>query len=295
MNKEDLLNDIVIESLIKKGKVTVINKKYIIKDTKRNNNFFEYLSNRKFNNFPNIYSLLENNVLITDYIEENNVPIEQKIEDMIYLSSILHINTMFDKKLELDNIKEIYEKIKNKIDSTLKYYYNLQDIIEEELYMSPSNYLLIRNISYLYKALKTSNKLLDNWFNRIKDTRNIRYSYIHGNLSSNHLIESNNMYLISWDKSKIDYYIYDIEILYRNEYRYIDLNNLFRIYEKKNIILKEEKELLLALVLIPDIIEFKNKNEYMKTSKITYMIEYIKKTLEYLENNSKESNNNTNK
>ena len=295
MNKEEILKNIKIDSVIKKGKVTIINKEYVIKDTKRNNDFFEYLSNRKFNNFPEIYSLLKNNVLIYNYIEENNVPLEQKIEDMTHLSSILHINTVFDKKLELDNIKEMYENIKSRIDSTYKYYYNLQDIIEEEVYMSPSNYLLIRNISYLYKALKKSNELLDNWFNKIKDTKNIRYSYIHGNLSSNHIIESNNLYLISWDKSRIDYFIYDIEILYRNEYRYIDLNNLFKIYEKKNPLLKEEKELLLALILIPDVIEFKNKNEYMKTSNVTYMFEYIKKTLEYLENNSKESNNNTNK
>ena len=285
-------NDKVFE-VEKKGKVTIIttsNNKYVLKDDNRDNKFYEYLNTRGFNNFPKIYSI-DSSKLVMEYIDSKDIPVEQKLEDMVYLVSILHLSTMFDKKVDLDFIKEIYENIMKKQDYLMEYYLNLQNVIEEEIYMSPANYLLIRNISLIYLAINYSKKYLDKFYDLVKDQTSFRYSYVHGNLNINHLLEKDSLYLISWDKSRLDLPIYDLVDFYRKNHEDIDLDKIFNIYEKKVPLKKEEKYLLISLLLIPD--EISSKDEYLKTKEVSNMIFYIEGLLDYLKNYSKESNNNT--
>ena len=61
--------------------------------------------------------------------------------------------------------------------------------------------------------------------------------------------------------------------------------------KKKFPLKKEEKYLLISLLLIPD--EISNENEYLKTKEVSNMIFYIEELLNYLKENSKETNNNT--
>ena len=290
MNKDKVLE------IEKKGKVTIITTskdKYVLKDDNRNNNFYEYLNTRNFNYFPKIYSTNSDNKLIMEYIEEKDIPLEQKLEDMVYLISILHLSTMFDKKVDLDFIKEIYENIRKKQDSLMDYYLNMQDLIEEEIYMSPANYLLIRNISLIYKAINYSKEYLDKFYDLVKDKTSFRYSYIHGNLDINHLLERDNLYLISWDKSGLDLPIYDLSDFFRKNHEDINLDKVLAIYEKKFPLKKEEKYLLFSLLLIPG--EINSKDEYLKTKEVSNTIFYIEELLDFLKNYSKESNNDTHK
>ena len=69
------------------------------------------------------------------------------------------------------------------------------------------------------------------WYSKVKDNGSIRYAYTHGNLDINHLIESNNLYLISWDKSKIDFPISDIENFYRKNFLDINIMKIFRKFK----------------------------------------------------------------
>ena len=287
-------NDKILE-LEKKGKVTIIttdNNKYVLKEN-YNNNFYEYLNARGFNHFPKIYSISDSK-LVMEYINDKKIPLEQRLEDIVYLISILHNNTLFDKKIDLDNIKEIYENINNKQDYLMDYYHNLQDEIEEEIYMSPANYLLIRNISLIYSSIKYSKYYLNKFYELVKDKNSFRYSYIHGNLDINHLLEDDNLYLISWDKSRLDLPIYDLIDFYKKNYNNITLNSILSIYEKKMPLQKEEKFLLFSLLILPDEIN-NNITEYSKTKQISNMIFYIEDLLDYLKDNSKESNNDTGK
>ena len=171
MTKHELFNKLGIEpSSIKKiGKVTIINNKYVIKKMTRNSDFYDYLLTHNFNYFPKIYSDINDEIELMDYINETEIPNEQKLEDLTYLVSILHLNTQFDKNVDLDKIKEIYETTIDKLNELLVYYQKIQDIIEEEIYMSPANYLLIRNISTLYLAIKKS-------FHIFHDTKGLFYT-----------------------------------------------------------------------------------------------------------------------
>ena len=131
------------------------------------------------------------------------------------------------------------------------------------------------------------------FYNIVKDKNSFRYSYIHGNLDIDHLIENNNLYLISWDNSRLDLPIYDLVNFYRKNYADIDLNSILAVYEKKVLLKKEEKFLLISLLLLPEIIS--NDSEYLRTKLISNMIFYIEGLLDYLKDNSKESDKNTSK
>lgn len=294
MNKRELLNYYNIKpiSIKKIGSASIIttnDKKYVIKKVNRKIDPFDYLLTRNFNNFPKVYSNIQDEVELTEYIENQNTPVEQKIEDLVYLSSILHTKTTFYKTVDEDYLKNIYETIITKQEMMYKFYNELQNVIELEVYMSPANYLLIRNISIIYLALRKSREYIENWYEIMKETKKVRLAYIHGNLEKNHLIEGNDLYLVSWDKSRIDLPIYDLETLYRKNYSDTNLSSVLDIYESKYPLKKEEYYLLMSLLLIPDKLNL-NLAEYPKTKEVTNLILYMDKTLTYLENNSKETN-----
>ena len=298
MNKKDLLKYLEIkpQSMKKIGSATIIttgNKKYAMKKNNRKADSFDYLQTRNFNNFPKVYSTLDDEVELTDYVEEIPHPKEQKLQDLVYLDSILHTKTTFYKDVDDDYIKKIYEEIIEKQNIMFQYYSELQNMIELEVYMSPANYLLIRNISIIYIALNESRKYIDSWYEIVKENHKVRFAYIHGNLEENHLLESDNLYFISWDHSRVDLPIYDLETFYRKSFMDISLKEILEIYESKYPLKKEEQNLLIALLLIPEKIDITQK-EYFKVKHIINLILYIDKTLSFLENNSKKANNYTN-
>jgi len=107
MTKKELLDNfnIKVESLKKIGKATIINNKYVIKPMHRKAQIFDYLLTRNFKYFPKVYSTVDDNIELMDYIEDKQTPTEQRLEDIVYLDSILHLNTTFDKIIDIDNIK----------------------------------------------------------------------------------------------------------------------------------------------------------------------------------------------
>ena len=113
---------------------------------------YNYLSSRNFNNF--LEPLEETNKTETYRYIEDNISKEDKAIDLIYLLASLHTKTTTYESNSQDEIKEIYEDTKDNIYRLKDYYYSLQDKIEMNLYFSPSEYLLIRNISNIYKLLK---------------------------------------------------------------------------------------------------------------------------------------------
>ena len=105
--------------------------------------------------------------------------------------------------------------------------------------------------------------------------------------------ENNDLYLISWDNSRLDLPIYDLETLYRKSFMDISIREILEIYESKYPLKKEEYYLLMALLLIPEKIDITLK-EYDKVKKVNNIILYIDKTLSYLEYNSNNTDNYTN-
>ena len=231
---------------IKSG-VKIVDDRIVIKN-KNNNDIdktYNYLKSRAFDYFP--YPIEESNKYeIYPYIEDVYEPREQKAMDMVHLLSLLHSKTTFYREVDIDKNKKIYEDIVNDIDYLNNYYNELISLIEKEVYMSPSSYLIARNINIIFSSIYYVKDNIDKWYKLIEDNKNERVSYIHNNINLDHYLKSDKPYLISWNKSRVDSPIYDLLSFYKNHYLEFDFDDLFHYYES-NYPLKDNERLLLFI------------------------------------------------
>lgn len=280
----------------KKNKVIIVDTetgKYRIKEkTNNNKEILQYLKTRNFNYIPEIISE-EENYEIAPYIENFDIPKEQKILDLIDLVSLLHNKTTHYKETTEDDYKEIYEDLNNNIEYLYTYYIDIITIIETKVYMSPSEYTLARNISKIFKILEFTKQELEIWYNIVKQKNKKRLVVLHNNLELDHIINNETNYLISWDKTKIDLPIFDIYKLYLKHSLEFEFGEILKRYEKNYPLYEDERKLFFILILLPPKIEF-NQTEYQNTKKIGKMIDYLYKTENLISpyySNKREENN----
>ena len=121
-----------------------------------------------------------------------------------------------------------------------------------------------------------------------KETKKIeRIALIHNNLRINHFLKDTKEYIISWDKSKKDYIIYDFLNFYKNEYNEIEVISLFNLYQSKYKYTEDETLLFQALIAIPPKVELKKTN-YINTIEVKKIITYVEKTNKFLSEYYKE-------
>ncbi|MGN0973489.1 MAG: hypothetical protein ACI4OT_01965 [Bacilli bacterium] len=277
---EEKENIIIINT--NKGKFVIKNNRYIDK-----NKIFNYLDSRNFNNYLRpIYTNDEYDIY--PYIDCVNTPVEEKAIDIINIISFLHNKTTFYRNINLDKIKEKYEDLSNKIIDLNNYYHNLQDNIEEIEYMSPSNYLVIRNCSFIYSNLNFCKECLDNWYKIISSKKKERVVTLHNNLSIDHILEGKDKYLISWDRSFKASPIYDLYSLFINNYDLVDFNSLYKLYLSKYPLLEEEQLLFFVLISMPKKIELET-DELKQCITIRNMLDRMANIRDFvLDNRTKE-------
>lgn len=265
---------------VKNGKATIVDTeigRFVIKKNNSDKKIFNYLKSRNFNYYPKIINDLDEEYEISEYIEEIDYPNEQKMLDLINLISLLHSKTTHFKEIDYEDYKQIYEDIKNNIEYLEDYYNEMITIIESHVYMSPSEYLLARNISRIFISLNFCKNEIENWYNLIKDKTKQRVVVLHNNLDLSHFIKNDNSYLISWDKSKIGIPIFDLYILYKRHALDYDFSEILKNYEKNYPLKKEERILLFILIALPPKLEF-NKSTYELTKEISKQMDIMYKT-----------------
>lgn len=255
----------------KKGKITIIdtNKgRYCIK--KNNSDIYDYLNYRTFNYYPTIITR-NHEYEVMEYVEEIEIPDEQKILDLIDLVSLLHLKTTHYITITESDNKKIYDDILGNIQYLRDYYNNMMTNIEAEIYMSPSGYLLARNITIVFNNLRLCESKLKSWYKSVREQTKRRVVVLHNNLSLDHFI---NKKLISWNKSKIDIPIFDLYKLYKETYNKFEWDEILKKYMDNYPLKEEELELFYILILLPNKIEF-GVSEYTNTLKITKELEYL--------------------
>lgn len=262
--------------------VTIVNtdnKKYVIKDKNREDKtpIFNYLNSRSFDYYPKILSDIDDEYEITEYIEQVDMPIEQKMSDMIDLVALLHSKTTHYEEVDEEEYKEIYEDINNNIAYLYSYYTDLIAIAEASIYMSPSQYMLSLNISKILGSLNFCKDEIDKWYKMVKGKRKQRLVVLHNNLDLSHFIKNKGSYLISWNKAKIDIPIFDLYKLYRRHSLNYDFSEIFKRYEHSYPLLEEEKKLFFILISLPDKLEY-NSSEYQMCNAISNIIESLART-----------------
>ena len=264
----------------KHGKVTIIDTtegKYIYKEGRLNPQILNYLKSRSFDYMPSFLNSENESYQLTNYIDDLDIPKEQKILDLIRLTALLHSKTTHYKEIDLDYYEKIYEDLDNNLNYLYIYYTDLITLIETKVYMSPSQQLLARNITKIYDTISENKKRLDRWHDHIKEKRKERQVVLHNNLKLDHFLEADSSYLISWDKSKVGSPVFDLYKLYQNHALDFDFETLLNEYERHYPLMKDEKELLFILISQPDLINF-NNTEYINCKLISKMIDKIYKT-----------------
>lgn len=266
------------KKLITKGKVKILDDKYVIKE-KVDNNIFSYLETRNFNYFPEIIESDEK-YDVTNYAKDIDYPREQKLYDLIDLTTLLHSKTTYFKEIDESKFSELYEDISNNILYLYSYYSDKATLIESKTFYSPSEYLLLRSINKIFYSLDYAKISLDELLETKE--KKMRTCMIHNNLDLNHYIKGDRDYLISWNKAKFDMPIFDLYKLFKRNktYNYIDL---LERYEQNYPLLEYEKKLLLIMLSMPDIID-DNKSEIEKIKEIKQMIINLEILPNYLDN-----------
>lgn len=271
-------HDLRTHSYQKLGRAILINTnqgKFIVKEKTNQSSIFDYLHSRNFDYYPTMID--DEKYVITSYIEPIDIPNEQKMIDLIKLVSLLHSKTTHYKEIDMDDYKKTYEEISHDIDYLFGYYHDLMNVIESKVYMSPSEYLLARNISTILGSLNFSKAEIQSWYELVSNNRKRRYVVLHNNLELDHFIQNKGSYLISWDQSKIDIPIYDLYKLYKKHGIEYDFESLLYQYESNYPLLEEERKLFFVLISLPDKIEFID-SEYNMCKSISNLIDYLYKT-----------------
>lgn len=279
-NLKNIINKYKAKKITLKNSAKIIeneNTRLVIK--KDNPNIldtYNYLLSRSFDYFPKII-YKDNDYNVYEYVEDVNEPSEQRILDIITLTSILHSKTTFYKEVDIDNYKYLYETINKKLEYLFNYYNDIITLIEKNIYMSPSNYIIARNINKIFETINYCKYEVDSWYELIKDKRKIRVVNIHNNLSLDHYIKNDKPYLISWNKNKIDMPIYDLLTLYKRYYLDFDFYELFNYYESRYPLTNEERKMLFILMSIPEKLVL-DSSEYKNSIKCRKFFDYIYKT-----------------
>ena len=230
--------------------------KFVVSNNFNNNYIFDYLSTRMFNFYPEI--VINDKYLVTKYIEDKIIPREQKINDLIDLMSLLHSKTSYYKNIT-DEYLIMYDELENNYNYLYEYYQKIIDDIDNSIFLSPSKYLIARNITLILDSLNLGRYYLERWKEKISKLDKMRVSVINNDLSLSNYKRDDKPYIINWSKSKIDIPIFDLYKLNSNED--IDIYEVLKRYEKKYQLKNGEKELLMVLLFMPNKIDITN-NEY---------------------------------
>lgn len=268
-----------VDKLTVNNNIRIINTqngKYVLKEKKNKDTreLFRYLNSKGFNNYLDYINDDQDSFMIFPYIDEVEEELASRANDIIILDSLLHNKTTFYKSFTSEEVKTYYENKMDYIDTLINYYDNLRLVCEEQKFISPSLYLLLRNISWVFRSLDASKYFLNKWYEESIKKSSRRECVIHGNLELNHLVGTEDKFLISWDNAKVDTPVNDLINFYNNDFSKVPFKTLLSIYMKNNPLLKEEMYLLFSLMLVPNKIEL-NSEEVINTKKVYCLIERL--------------------
>lgn len=249
-----------VKKVTKKGDLTILeteSEKFVFKQA--DIKIYNYLLSRGFDYYPMIIDY-HDNIIMFKYIENIDYDKSEKSEDYIKLLSLLHLKTSYYKNIDLEEYKSIYNELYNKLIDLNNYYNSLILNIESKEYMSPSEYLISRNISNIFLLINNSFKLLEDWYNNIKNNTKKRVVTLYNNINLDNMLKStSSIYFTSFDNTKVDLPIYDLYQFYDKYCLDYDFLILLKKYEKVFKLSKDELDLLKIYIGIPDKIKISNK------------------------------------
>ena len=253
-------NGLKVNKITIRGKTTIIDTPLGLFALKKNTgiDIYDYLLSRGFNYIPKIIDY-DSDTILFEYINNINYDENERAYDYIRIMSFLHLKTSYFKECDSLEYKELFDKINNIIDDLNGYYLDLSNYIESVQYMSPSEYLIIRNISIIFSNLNYLKNELKNWYDLVKDKNKKRVATLLNKIDINNLLKSKDgIYLSNLDNTSTNSPIYDLFNFYKKYSNLFNFNSLLKNYKKIYPLSEDENKLLFILISIPDKIKINN-------------------------------------
>lgn len=222
-----------------------------------------------------LYSLLEEK---EDY--------EFKKKELIRVLAAFHELSMEEKIYSMEEKKKQYDIIYSMIDSRMKYYLKLQDQIDEFSFPSPAYYLLIKNISKVYRLLHFAFQELDKWF----QGEEMKYHevFLMTNVSLDHFHFGETSYFYDYGEGERGVFIDDLVSFFQKDLFLLPIKDLFHLYQEYIPFTNGEKLLFLCLFSIPEEISFQDSS-FQDTIRVRRFVDSIDIIQEFLLEENKEN------
>ncbi len=277
----------VIKDIYKPTKVTICGNAQILESTSGNvvvkekkeniRELYDYLTSRNFLFFPSLIDDSREGVNIYEYVPDASMPKEQKASDFIKVIALLHQKTTYYKDVSSDEYKKIYENVQAQIEYLSYYYDEIYQRYFEDVFPSPSEYLLMSNISKIMASLNFAKGELEAWYKSVSELDRYRICQIHNNLCLSHFHKKEKECLLSWDNSRKDTPVMDLVKFYKNVYFDLNFEILLQEYFRICPWSEEEKKLFFISISIPPKFEEKG-SEFERVQNVRNMLDYVYKT-----------------
>lgn len=264
------------------------NEKILIKRKKKYDieKIYKYLDDHNVNSYLRPFKVTEDN-LYFNYLDKRNLDNDEVAKHLVYALSDLQNKTTIYKEIDKDKLKEEYEEFNRKINYLEEYYFTLQDLVENKVYMAPSEYLFIRNVSIIYSALNYARSLVESWYKIMREKTRERYVYAHGKCELDHFITSINDYFISLEKAHLARPAEDFIHFFKKNSSDTDMISNFRLYQHRYHYKEEEYLYLLINITIPKKIDI-YPSSLDKCVEIGEFFDKLKLTSEFVLKNEKD-------
>ena len=272
--------------------------KVLIKRKKKYNieKIYKYLDDHNVNSYLRPFKVTEEE-LYFNYLDKRNLDNDEVAKHLVYALSDLQNKTTVYKEVDKDKLKEEYDEFNRKINYLEEYYFTLQDLVENKVYMAPSEYLFIRNVSIIYSALNYAKSLVESWYKIMREKTRERYVYAHGKCELNHFIAATNDYFISLEKAHLAKPAEDFIHFFKSNCMDTDMISNFKLYQHRYRYDEEEMNYFLLKLVMVDKIDINN----FSLSKVVELNNYFDKlksisdfVLEYQKYNHKDKQDNFN-
>ena len=202
---------------------------------------------------------------------------EMKIQFYFETLAYLHEHSFYDMKVNQQYFHTLEKDVLKVINERFQYYEKMIESYENEVYRSPSQWMLVMNYYRIYDALALAKQYLSQYMNCIQECHSIRICLTYKNFDYQH-ISLKHKCLISLDYMEMDLPIYDIFDMYQKIPDILfDLDCLSQSYLKKFELRKEEKLLLCCLMNIVPLIQFEHDeiDNIIKLSRLLYYLDSV--------------------
>lgn len=181
--------------------------------------------------------------------EDNHIKKEMKIKTYYQILAYLHNHSFFIQHEETHFFKKQYDDLFSLIQQRKNDYEELMREFEFRKFKSPAGWMLVLNYYRIIHYLNQAHYYLSQYQEVMKDKNEIRLSLTYNHFDKDHIFVSDET-LISIDRMKINYCIYDLIETFQSQDELFESISLLEYYLKEVKLLKEEKILLQCILSI---------------------------------------------